>query len=225
MKKLYIVFIIIFSSTLISAASFTMSDLRLQERKSALNDFKKIHLRRLNFKHKLYKKAKHKRLKNVSHRFTPSSGENRHIEEGIVNDIGESMDSEVNHNANIQVTANENMDIVIQSGGNIKEYKEYKEYKDKKEIDSIAKPTIENILAENKPETTKPTKGEKTETYKESIPVSGSDDTAPTTSDTVPTTSDTAPTTSDTAPTTSDTAPTTSDTIRTRYISPWARKR
>jgi len=67
MKKIIILLFFtffIYNETLI-AQEFNMKILRISERKLALNEFKKLHKNRQNYKQQLYQKAKHKRSKKI----------------------------------------------------------------------------------------------------------------------------------------------------------------
>lgn len=235
MKRLFILlyFILLFQGTFLYAGILSMKELRFQERKAALNDFKKIHLHRMNYRHKLYKKEKHRRLKKVSRHLTPTMNENAYVTE-ITNELHESMEVIRGNDANIRVTANEDMDFLIKSGGDMNVYKEYENKKEITEILGDKRPDFTDTTPQNnQPINTQD--GEKkigsTQENIEVITEITSDTTADTTAttdtatDTTTTTDTTTDTTTTDTTTTSSTTDTSSSTIRARYINPWARKR
>jgi len=67
MKKILILlfFIILVHTQTLNAQEFNMKILRINEKKLALNEFKKLYKKRKNFKHQLYQKTKHKRSKKI----------------------------------------------------------------------------------------------------------------------------------------------------------------
>ncbi len=67
MKKIIILLLFtlfVYGETL-SAQEFSMKTLRIGERKLLLNEFKKLHEKRENFKQELYQKTKHRRSKKI----------------------------------------------------------------------------------------------------------------------------------------------------------------